>query len=179
MAAALRLFVGNGFHGTPTSKIAKEAGVANGTLFHYYKTKEELIVSLYLDIKKRMGASIEEKAAAATNPKERFRIQFTQVVLWAIDNRDEFHYLQQFSNSPFAALLSPEDIKQQLSKSCHEIEEAIKGELIKERNPEFILSLMSSHVYGLSQYLMKNKFTKKEQEKIIADGFAMLWAMLA
>lgn len=179
LAAALRLFVENGFHGTPTSRIAKEAGVANGTLFHYFKTKEDLIVGLYLDIKKRMGILIEEKTAAAASPKERFRIQFTQVVLWAIDNREEFQYLQQFSNSPFATLLSPEDIKQQLRKSCHDIEEAIQGDLIKERNPEFILSLMSSHVFGLTQYLMKNKFTKKEQEKIIDDGFAMLWAMLA
>jgi AcrR family transcriptional regulator len=35
LSAALQLFVANGFHGTATSKIAKEAGVANGTLFHY------------------------------------------------------------------------------------------------------------------------------------------------
>ena len=43
-STALNLFVEHGFHGTPTSKIAKEAGVANGTLFHHFNTKEDLII---------------------------------------------------------------------------------------------------------------------------------------
>ena len=41
--ASLKLFVENGFHGTSTAEIAKTAEVATGTLFHYFKTKEELI----------------------------------------------------------------------------------------------------------------------------------------
>ena len=53
--AALKLFVEYGFHGTPTSLIAKEAGVANGTLFHYFSTKDELVVALYSSIKSRMS----------------------------------------------------------------------------------------------------------------------------
>jgi AcrR family transcriptional regulator len=43
MNAALKLFVENGFHGTSTAEIAKTAGVATGTLFHHFKTKQELI----------------------------------------------------------------------------------------------------------------------------------------
>ena len=37
---ALVLFTERGFFGTPTSMISKEAGVATGTLFFYFKTKE-------------------------------------------------------------------------------------------------------------------------------------------
>ena len=44
--AALRLFVKNGIDKTPTAKIASEAGVATGTLFHHFKNKEELYASL-------------------------------------------------------------------------------------------------------------------------------------
>jgi AcrR family transcriptional regulator len=179
LAAALRLFVQYGFHGTPTSKIAKEAGVANGTLFHYYNTKEDLIVSLYIDIKKRMGEYIEAKAASAKNAEDRFRIQFTEIILWSMDNKDEFYFIQQFHASPFAALLSPEVIKEQLSKSCQEIEEAIRKKIFKKRSTDFILSLVSSHVSGISQYLTKAKLSDSEQQKIINDGFAMLLTMLA
>ena len=46
------LFTELGFHGTPTSLIAQEAGVATGTLFHYFKMKEELIENLYLETEK-------------------------------------------------------------------------------------------------------------------------------
>lgn len=179
LAAALRLFVENGFHGTPTSKIAKEAGVANGTLFHYYSTKEDLIISLYIDIKKRMSEYMETKTALTTDPKERFRIQFNEIILWSMDNKNEFYFIQQFHASPFAALLSPEVIKEQLSKSCDEIEEAINNKIFKKRSTDFILSLMSSHVYGISQYLTKAKLSDKEQQKIIDDGFDMLCTMLA
>ena len=52
--ASLKLFVDNGFHGTSTSEIAKTAGVATGTLFHYFKTKKELINSLYFHTKECM-----------------------------------------------------------------------------------------------------------------------------
>ncbi|HWZ36255.1 MAG TPA: TetR/AcrR family transcriptional regulator, partial [Mucilaginibacter sp.] len=58
-ATALRLFVTDGFHGTPTAKIAAEAGVANGTLFYHYKTKEELVVALYNNIQNEQAANLQ------------------------------------------------------------------------------------------------------------------------
>lgn len=178
LAAALRLFVENGFHGTPTSRIAKEAGVANGTLFHYYPTKEDLIVSLYVDIKARMSEHLDAHVKGEKKPKKKFRIQFTQVVLWSLENRNEFYFLQQFQASPFTALLSPEEVKKQIRKSCHEIDEAIKAKAIKARDAQFILTLMSSHVFGLSQYLVKAKLDKKQQQEVIDDSFDMLWKMI-
>jgi AcrR family transcriptional regulator len=179
LAAALRLFAEYGFHATPTSKIAKEAGVANGTLFYYYKTKEDLIVSLYIDIKSRMGEHVEAHVAAADDEKEKFRQQFIQVVLWSLVNKFEFQFLQQFQSSPYAALLSPEDIKKQIAKTCHDIEAAIAKNLIKDRDTGFILTLMSSQLNGLNQYLSKNNLSKEKQIAVINDAFTMLWAMLA
>lgn len=179
LAAALKLFVQYGFHGTPTSQIAKQAGVANGTLFHYYKTKEDLIVSLYIDIKTRMGQHVEEKAAKDKNPKKDFRNQFIEIILWSLENKDDYYFIQQFHSSPFAALVPTEVIKKQLSKSCAQIEDAIKQKAIKNRDTEFILTLMSSHIFGLSQYLSKAKLADKEQKKIIKDSFDMLWKMIS
>lgn len=126
-----------------------------------------------------MGDFIEHKAAVATVPEERFRIQFTQIILWSMDNKDEFYFIQQFHASPFAALLSPDVIKEQLQKSCDEIEEAIKNKFFKKRDTAFILSIFSSHVYGISQYLTKARLNATEQQKIIDDGFTMLCTMLA
>ncbi|HII99417.1 MAG TPA: helix-turn-helix transcriptional regulator, partial [Methanoregula sp.] len=55
---ALNLFVERGFYGTPTSLISKEAGVATGTLFFYFRTKEDLIDTLYLRIKAGAAAAM-------------------------------------------------------------------------------------------------------------------------
>lgn len=173
------MFAAHGFHGTPTSKIAKEAGVANGTLFHYYKTKEDLIVSLYIDIKKRMAEHVEAHTQSAQSIKEKFRNQYVQVLLWSMENKHEFQFLQQFTASPYTSLISPEILKEQLKKTCAEIEDAIKARVIKHRNPEFIVTLFSSHIFGLNQYLTKKALTRKEQEDTIKDSFEMLWTMLS
>lgn len=179
LAAALRLFAGNGFHGTPTSKIAKEAGVANGTLFHYYKTKEDLIVSLYIDIKSRMSEYVEANAEKDKSIKKNFRNQYIQIMLWSLSHRDEFYFIQQFHTSPFAALVPPEEIERMTGKSCEQIEKAIKEKSIKKRDPNFILTLFSSHTFGLNQYLTKTELTEKEQKEVIKDSFNMLWAMIS
>lgn len=178
LITALKLFVQNGFHGTPTSKIAKEAGVANGTLFHYYQTKEDLIVSLYLYVKSKMGKYIEENSSQESDIKELFKEQFQLVMEWSMDNRDEFYYTQLFNNSPYSTLLSPEQIRKELKKSCDQIQDAIDKGVFKNRDVDFIHTIMGSHVYGLYSYLMKNKLKDTEQQKIIHDSFEMLWGML-
>jgi AcrR family transcriptional regulator len=60
LETALNLFIENGFDKTPTTRIALEAGVATGTLFHHFKTKEELINALYFEIKTDISKIISE-----------------------------------------------------------------------------------------------------------------------
>src|SRR5260370_36667354 len=50
LAAAIELIAGQGLS-IPTSKIAQVAGVAEGTLFTYFETKERLLNDLYLELK--------------------------------------------------------------------------------------------------------------------------------
>jgi len=53
--------------GAPTAKIAKRAGIAEGTLFTYFTNKEALLNELYLDLKvevyKRINANFPHKAS--------------------------------------------------------------------------------------------------------------------
>lgn len=44
--AASRVFAEKGFHGATTAEIAREAGVAEGTIFRYFKTKKGILISL-------------------------------------------------------------------------------------------------------------------------------------
>jgi AcrR family transcriptional regulator len=49
-AAAIRVFAAEGLT-APTAAIAREAGVANGTLFNNFATKADLLSQLYLELK--------------------------------------------------------------------------------------------------------------------------------
>src|SRR5688572_4374110 len=50
----LELVRENGFHGTPMSLVAKKAGVAAGTIYHYFESKDALIIELHGYIRSRM-----------------------------------------------------------------------------------------------------------------------------
>src|SRR6185503_21325787 len=45
--AALQLFRKHGLDGTTTRQISKRAGIAEGTLFNYFKTKEDLALYFF------------------------------------------------------------------------------------------------------------------------------------
>lgn len=103
---ALRLFVEYGFQGTPTSKIAEVAEVSNGTLFRYFKTKDDLIVSLYIYVKGDLNSYLSDKIGNHTDIKECFRDLFIYATLWHIKNQDKHHFIQQFHYSPHMVLVA-------------------------------------------------------------------------
>jgi TetR/AcrR family transcriptional regulator, fatty acid metabolism regulator protein len=54
--AAVVAIAENGYHQTQVSKIAKQAGVADGTIYLYFKSKEDILISLF---EEKMGHFIE------------------------------------------------------------------------------------------------------------------------
>jgi TetR/AcrR family fatty acid metabolism transcriptional regulator len=55
--AAVIVIAENGYHQAQVSKIAKQAGVADGTIYLYFKNKEDILISLF---EEKMGSFIEE-----------------------------------------------------------------------------------------------------------------------
>lgn len=49
LKAAVKVFARSGFHATRVSEVAKAAGVADGTIYLYFKSKDELLFSLFED----------------------------------------------------------------------------------------------------------------------------------
>ncbi len=55
--AAVHVIAENGYHSSQVSKIAKQAGVADGTIYLYFKNKEDILVSVF---KEKMGEFVEQ-----------------------------------------------------------------------------------------------------------------------
>lgn len=178
LKAALKLFVNYGFHGTPTSMIAKEAGVANGTLFHYYKTKDELIVALYVQLKKDMGGCIIVHQDNADSIEERCRKFYTAALNWGLNNTVEFRFLQQFGNSPYVQLI-PKELQEQSQSWMNVIQEGIKAKIIRPLSPDYIASILSSHLYGVNQYILTANITGSARKKLVNESFEMVWKMIS
>lgn len=70
--ATLELISEQGFHGTPVSQIAKRANVAVGTIYLYFPNKEDIINTLYIDIKTKLAQYILKNYSESMTIKESF-----------------------------------------------------------------------------------------------------------
>src|SRR3954469_23931856 len=71
--AAVRVFAQEGFYNAKVSQIAHAAGVADGTIYLYFKSKDELRISLFEDRMERVNATRREALESTSNPVERLR----------------------------------------------------------------------------------------------------------
>ncbi len=69
--AAVRVFARQGFHGTRVSDIADEAGVAYGLVYHYFKSKDQVLNTLFIERWEVLLDAIREVDAQGTPPREK------------------------------------------------------------------------------------------------------------
>ena len=176
--AALKLFVEFGFHGTPTSMIAKEAGVSNGTLFHYFKTKDELVVALFVAIKTKMTGCLNVVRLDDETVKSTFKRIFISSMYWALENPVEFRFTQQFHSSPYISMVSHEEILKQTQCLMEMMNEAIEARVLKPLPVDFLFTLLSSHISGINEYLLVSKVDEEKRKEMISLSFDLIWDMI-
>ncbi|WP_210364983.1 TetR/AcrR family transcriptional regulator [Bacillus sp. REN3] len=69
--AAVVTIAENGYHQAQVSKIAKQAGVADGTIYLYFKNKEDILISLFQEKMGSFVEKIEEKIAGKETATEK------------------------------------------------------------------------------------------------------------
>lgn len=70
LEAAIRLFAEKGYNETPTSEVARTAGVAEGTVFHYFKTKEGILMHILEEMINIYLKGMEEEINGASSGME-------------------------------------------------------------------------------------------------------------
>lgn len=68
--AARRLLVEHGYQDVTMDDVAQKAGVAKGTLFLYYRSKEQLLSAAMCDLAEQLGESLEKLAAEDRRGRE-------------------------------------------------------------------------------------------------------------
>jgi AcrR family transcriptional regulator len=63
--AAITLFTRVGVDGATTKEIAALAGVSEGAIYRHYKSKDELAISLFMGVHRRLSTLVAEAAAEA------------------------------------------------------------------------------------------------------------------
>lgn len=98
LGAARALLVARGFQDIALDDIAKKAGVAKGTLFLYYKSKEELFSAAFADLVGRLGEKLDAVRNASLRGRELLD-ETARVVLEHFDDNKDF--MAQFGAGRF------------------------------------------------------------------------------
>jgi TetR/AcrR family transcriptional regulator, fatty acid metabolism regulator protein len=115
LAAAERIFARHGFFAARVSEIAREAGVADGTIYLYFKSKDDLLISLFENRMKQVNDQLR-RAIADQPPAAQLRafIQtYLQLVsdeptaaeVLTIELRQSSKFMKEYDNPQFADFL--------------------------------------------------------------------------
>ncbi|PIE69147.1 MAG: TetR family transcriptional regulator [Deltaproteobacteria bacterium] len=99
--AALDLFAENGFHSSPMSRIATHAGVGVGSIYRYFKDKDDLIHALYEGVDAPLQEFMEANIDTSLSTKMQFIHFVTKSIGYLCSRPREFRFLEQYYNSPY------------------------------------------------------------------------------
>jgi AcrR family transcriptional regulator len=174
MDASLKLFCAKCFQDTSTASISSEAGVATGTLFLYFESKEELVNELYLECKGNMAAYIEEGIWGHTSFKTRLKHIWERGTEWYLQNPEKIQFMTQFSSSPYITKQTRERAVGYLGLMNEVITKAIANKEVTTSSVELLSRMIGGYFHNARLFLLdkpQNRNLKKWREEI----FDWIW----
>lgn len=162
-----------GFHGTPMSQIAKNAGVAAGTIYHHFENKEALILDLYIYIREKMLSAMLKIDNDGMPFKDRFFNFWISHCLFYIKNPNALYFMEQFVNSPYSSR-DPLYENERFQNTFRDlIRTGVETGLLKCINPLIMSSLIHGSVVNAAKIHLCRRITIGDAElKQIAD---LMW----
>jgi AcrR family transcriptional regulator len=99
---AMRVVVAErGFHGASMSTVAQEAGVATGTAYTHYASKDALVIAAYCETKAEVGRAATADLDEQLPPDERFQALWLAYHGHLRAHPDQARFLLQVEHSPY------------------------------------------------------------------------------
>lgn len=174
--STLLLIKDNGFHGTPMSQIAKHADVAIGTIYHYFPSKDNLILELFQYCRKQLYTYIFQNVNQDMSYKEQFYNVFKSFCLFHIEKREYSCFFEQFYNSPYNETVrtkESEDGPYAQNAFMKFIQRGINEQEIKELDEKVICAAYIGAAVSYAKTIVHGKIPFNEQH--LTDLIDIIW----
>jgi len=151
--ASLHLFLENGFHETSMREIAKAAGMGKSTLYDYFKSKDEILISYFENEIQKITANAQKIARQNLSVSDKLKQIMEYHLAYLVDKK--LFYLKLTVEAQRLALESQQQI--QIARHAYQdmlrtlIEEGIQSGEFREISPLFaarsIFTLLSTAVF--------------------------------
>ena len=146
--AAVNVIAENGYHGSQVSKISKAAGVADGTIYLYFKNKEDVLVSVFEEKMGEFIKQIEESTNQKQNANEKL---FTLIKM----------HFEQLSADYHLAIVTQLELRQSNYDLRIQINNVLKRYLTVLENNDRSLSLSGINGKPLQYSCLENPHGQK------------------
>ena len=114
--AATKVFAEKGFFQSRVADIAREAGVADGTIYIYFENKDDILISLFEEQMSLVLENMEAQLSTVDDPAEKLRIfalthlklveeNQSMAEIIQVELRQSSKFIKEYKNQQFARYL--------------------------------------------------------------------------
>ncbi len=172
--ATLSLVKDRGLAGITMCDISKEASIATGTLYIYFKNKDELIKALFAECREKSACHYFEGVDTTLSFEERMKKLFRNIIYFKMKHFEVSAFLEQSYHSPFVDLMDLKKKQKALAPLFTLIKEGIENKKIKNTEVELVVS----YLFGIINEIVKKAYfsNKKLTDSVINEVYTMFWS---
>ena len=178
--AAMEIIAKEGFHNAPTSLIAKRANVGMGTIYRYFKSKDELIHEIYAE----RVAQVRKYVLLDYDPKGSIKARYMKlcrsVFNFLVNNPLDYVFFDQYLNSPYGLNNQLRDIddhkRGQISEVYPLLELFTEGQesgVIKNMELALLVALTENCIFTLVRHQIHGELGL--DDKAVEQFFSATW----
>jgi AcrR family transcriptional regulator len=142
----IRLISEMGLYATSMGLIIKESGVAAGTIYHYFKSKDDLIKTIYSELREEMGKAFIHDMDNALPFKDIFFLLWKNLFYFFKENPQKFAFIEHYASSP----LEKDEVRainqRHYQPAIDFIQAGIERGYLRKLPVQFIIQLIIAHV---------------------------------
>ena len=174
LESAVRVIAEDGLAAS-TAKIAKGADLAEGTMFRYFSSKDQLFNELYVELKAEVYGRLDAEFPHEASLRERARHIWMEYLQWAME-RPERRKVSTLLN--LSTTITATTRKQLIAKRgavSTTMDEVGECGAFKDLPPGFAISAMTA----MQEAVMETAAKKPRQKTLLAEhGFEAFWRMV-
>lgn len=141
LEATLQLVLQEGFYHLNMKKVAKGAGVAAGTIYLYFSSKEQLITELFRYVLGLFLHAVMAVAVADTDPAATIQRMMRRFLEFYLQRPDCFSFFQQYRTTPFI-FKDNEEVASLVEPLLGWVEQARQAGILKNLPAHMLLGLV-------------------------------------
>lgn len=149
LSAALELFAEKGFHGTAVPEIAQKAGVAAGTIYRYFASKEAIVNAVYQRQKSQLLASVMAEFPYDGQPRSQVHHFISSVFSFAKRHPLAFKFLELHHHAPYLDDKSREVEASVVAMANGFIEQNVHAKVLRKAPDGVLAGLVWGAMVGL------------------------------